>query len=310
MYVRPDRDYKCRDCGTMHDRYKGHCIGCGGKGRLLPVAVQIVGGVKRMTPYVKIGEKTYREPPRMFVDVPGINEVSNGGIPRGIRVVLGGVPGCGKTTLCAQIAAAWTYGAVLYATGEESEQQAGARFARLGFRHTSHVHLLETRDVETIVRCADEIDASLVVVDSIQKAHSDNCDGAARGPAQMMYASDTLGDQIAVKGGRTLALISQVNKDDSLNGSRDLEHMGDLVIIMEGGKRNPHKRLVLQKTRFGPPDSMARLLMTAKGLVDDTATAPDAATQEAMRRAGVREKTAPSAEAEGGAPKRGWGRKR
>lgn len=285
--VRVEREYQCRDCGTHHSRYKSTCVGCGLPGKLVPIAAQIVGAQKRLTPYSKLGEKAYRDPPRMRVPgAPGIDWVTNGGIPRGMSLVFGGIPGAGKTTLCTQLVATWPHGEALYASGEEGKEQVGARFTRLGFGGTRHVNLLEAREVDVIVAAADELDASLVVVDSIQRVYSFKYEGQPGAPTQMKACSDELRERICRQSGRTLILISQVNKDDTLNGPRDLEHMGDIVLMLLGGKRNPHKRLEIHKTRFGPPDRHYALMMTEKGLVDDTATAPDAERQEKNRRNG------------------------
>jgi len=284
--VRIEREYQCRDCGTHHPRYKSTCVGCGLPGKLVPIKAQVVGTQRRLTPYSRIGEEVYEEPKRLRVDVPGVDWVMNGGIPQGISIVIGGIPGCGKTTLCTQIIGKWTYGPALYASGEESKAQVSVRFARCGFPSLPHGNVIETKDVDTIVAAADEVRASLVIVDSIQRVYSLKYEGNPGAPTQIRMCGEELRTRLCRDGGRTLIIISQVNKDDTINGPRDLEHMGDVVLMMEGGKRTPRKRLAVDKTRFGPPDRFARLLMTGTGLVDDTPTAPDADGQEKNRRAG------------------------
>ncbi len=296
--VRVEREYRCRDCGVVHPQYKGHCVGCGRPGRLVPVRAEIVGTQRRLTPWSRIGEEVYREPKRLRVNVPGVDWVMNGGIPQGVSIVFGGIPGCGKTTLCTQILGVWPHGPALYVSGEESKAQVSVRFARLGFANLPHGHVLEARDVDTIVAAADEINASLVVVDSIQRVYSLKYDGNPGAPTQIRMCGEELRTRLCRDTGRTLLIISQVNKDDTINGPRDLEHMGDVVLMMEGDKRNPRKQLAVDKTRFGPPDRSARLLMTEKGLVDDTATAPDAEGQEKNRRAKPEPSQSPRSEIE------------
>src|SRR5262249_53684383 len=98
-----------------------------------------------------------------------LDRVLGGGIVQGSVTLLGGDPGIGKSTLLLQVAS-HVAGAqrVLYASGEESEVQVGARAQRLGVSGTGSLEVVTENDLDAILALAAERKVALLVVDSIQ----------------------------------------------------------------------------------------------------------------------------------------------
>ena len=97
------------------------------------------------------------------------DRVLGGGIVPGSMVLVGGEPGIGKSTLLLQVAArvAATAGPVLYASGEESEQQVKERGERLDIGDPALFLLAETC-LERLLEAVERVRPALLVVDSIQ----------------------------------------------------------------------------------------------------------------------------------------------
>jgi DNA repair protein RadA/Sms len=101
------------------------------------------------------------------------DRVLGGGIVQGSLVLLGGDPGIGKSTLLLQVAAERARGGetVVYVSGEESERQIKLRGERLDI-HPKGLLLFSETELDRILSELRRLDPALVVLDSVQTAHS------------------------------------------------------------------------------------------------------------------------------------------
>ncbi|MFO0509578.1 MAG: AAA family ATPase, partial [Gammaproteobacteria bacterium] len=145
--------FVCRSCGAESPRWQGQCAQCGewntmedaGSGASRPAGRGSRAPAARAVALLEAGADPGTGPdadPSSASAAPAgrtpsgsaeLDRVLGGGIVAGSVTLLGGDPGIGKSTLLLQVAAKVAAGAsVLYATGEESAAQVGARAARLG----------------------------------------------------------------------------------------------------------------------------------------------------------------------------------
>ncbi len=189
-----------------------------------------------------------------------------GGLVAGSLTLIGGDPGIGKSTLSLQIAASFaTQGSlVLYVCGEESLEQTSLRAKRLGITQENILFLNET-DTSVITRAIDEVQPSLVIIDSIQIMYKPEIPSAP-GTVSQVRECASLFMQIAKSREVSTILIGHVTKSGDIAGPRVLEHLVDTVLYFEGDKEQQFRMLRLFKNRFGPTDEIAVFQMTASGL--------------------------------------------
>jgi DNA repair protein RadA/Sms len=215
---------------------------------------------------------------RLPVGIAEVDRVLAGGLVPGALVLLGGEPGIGKSTLVMEVAAGVARGdgaaddapGVLYATGEESAEQLHLRAARLGLlegRSGSAISVVSETSLEAVLAAADASRPRLVIVDSVQTLTVDGLDGPAGSVGQVREAAARLAAWAHAQGTPTV-LVGHVTKDGSLAGPRTLEHLVDVVLVLEGDRYGALRLLRSAKNRFGSTEETGVLQMTASGLRD------------------------------------------
>ncbi|MBS0635232.1 MAG: DNA repair protein RadA, partial [Verrucomicrobia bacterium] len=159
-----------------------------------------------------------------------------GGLVAGSLTLIGGDPGIGKSTLSLQIASSFALAGqvVLYICGEESLEQTSMRAKRLGITADNVLFLNET-DTSIITRYIDEVQPSLVVIDSIQIMYKPEIPSAP-GTVSQVRECASLFMQIAKSRDVSILLIGHVTKSGDIAGPRVLEHLVDTVLYFEGDK--------------------------------------------------------------------------
>jgi len=259
-------EHVCRECGTRHPKWTGQCAGCGAWNSLdeevvLPAELTLIGPASS---------------PQLLCDVdplvgrPGatgigeLDRVLGGGIVPGSVTLLGGEPGIGKSTLLLQLLAAWG-GRALYVTAEESAQQVRLRAERLDAVRPDLWLLAET-SMPQIVAAIDEVQPSIVVVDSIQTVHDPVLGSPPGSVVQVRGCAHQL-VVLAKQRDVPVVLVGHVTKDGSLAGPRVLEHVVDTVLAFEGERHHALRLLRATKHRFGPTSELGLFEMAGDGLV-------------------------------------------
>ncbi len=203
---------------------------------------------------------------RRRTGIAEVDRVLGGGLVPGSTILLGGEPGVGKSTLLLQAAAAAAARgqAALYVTAEESVDQVAGRARRLGAVHPD-VAVLAERDVEAVAAAAARLRPGLVVVDSIQTVAGPG-DGAAGGVAQVRQCTARL-VQFAKDHGVAVVLVGHVTKDGAVAGPKQVEHVVDVVLYLEGETDRGLRVLRSLKNRFGATHLAGLFEMRDAGLI-------------------------------------------
>ncbi len=259
----------CRDCGRETLRWEGKCPGCESWNSLDEVAAPVksraaarVGNGVRPGP---LGAGVGEEIPRRKVGLGEVDRVLGGGLVPGSILLLGGAPGVGKSTLLLQAAGrvASSGGSVLYASGEESEEQVRRRARRIGDGAGDVLFMAET-SAEAIVMAARATGPSLLCVDSIQTTVTESGSSAPGSVSQVRDAADVL-RVYAKESGTPTVIVGHVTKGGGIAGPRTLEHLVDVVMQFDGGDSG--RVLRATKNRFGRVGELAVFRMANAGLV-------------------------------------------
>jgi DNA repair protein RadA/Sms len=224
-----------------------------------------------------LGEVASRPLERLPVGIAEVDRVLGGGLVPGALVLLGGEPGMGKSTLVMEVAAGVARAdgipgplPVLYATGEESAEQLHLRAARLGLlegRPGIGIQVVAETSLESVLSAAEATNPRLVIVDSVQTLTVEGLDGPAGSVGQVREAAARLAAW-AHEHGTPAVLVGHVTKDGSLAGPRTLEHLVDVVLVLEGDRYGALRLLRTAKNRFGSTEETGVLEMTGTGLRD------------------------------------------
>lgn len=204
--------------------------------------------------------------PRLKIGIQELDRVLGGGIVRRSVILLGGDPGIGKSTLLMQALGAMAARGetVLYISGEESLEQLKLRAERLGVGSRDFLILVEN-ELETIMDKMGDVEASVVVLDSVQSVFSRSTDSHPGSVTQVRLVAGTILDRIK-KGTAACFIVGHVTKDGLLAGPKVLEHMVDTVLYFEGERGHAYRILRGVKNRFGSATEIGVFEMGDSGL--------------------------------------------
>jgi DNA repair protein RadA/Sms len=262
--------YRCGECGWESLKWVGRCGECQawgtveqlGQPRLRSVAATSVTSAAR--PIGDIDAEAARSRP---TGVDELDRVLGGGLVPGVVVLLAGEPGVGKSTLVLDIASKFAGPGTrtLYVTGEESTAQVRLRAGRIKAL-SPHLFLAAETDIGAVLKHLDDVDPTLLIVDSVQTMAVAEVDGSAGGVTQVRQVAAAL-IAVAKERGIATVLVGHVTKDGSIAGPRVLEHLVDVVLQFEG-ERHSRLRLVRAiKNRYGACDEVGCFDLTEQGIV-------------------------------------------
>jgi DNA repair protein RadA/Sms len=262
--------YRCGECGWESLKWVGRCGDCQawgtveqlGQPRLRSVAATSVTSAAR--PIGDIDAEAARSRP---TGVDELDRVLGGGLVPGVVVLLAGEPGVGKSTLVLDIASKFAGPGTrtLYVTGEESTAQVRLRAGRIKAL-SPHLFLAAETDIGAVLKHLDDVDPTLLIVDSVQTMAVAEVDGSAGGVTQVRQVAAAL-IAVAKERGIATVLVGHVTKDGSIAGPRVLEHLVDVVLQFEG-ERHSRLRLVRAiKNRYGACDEVGCFDLTEQGIV-------------------------------------------
>ncbi|TSB44637.1 DNA repair protein RadA [Alkalicoccobacillus porphyridii] len=266
--------FVCQDCGYESAKWMGKCPGCQEWNTMVEeieaVAKQssrsYVTSSSTVTKAQPLSKVVGDREPRIDTTIQELNRVLGGGIVPGSLVLVGGDPGIGKSTLLLQLSAklAEKQEKVLYISGEESVKQTKLRADRLGMI-SPELYVLAETDLQYIQHAIDEVQPSLVIIDSIQTVYQEDITSAPGSVAQVRECTAAF-MKIAKTKGIAIFIVGHVTKQGSIAGPKLLEHMVDSVLYFEGERHHTYRILRAVKNRFGSTNEMGIFEMKEAGL--------------------------------------------
>lgn len=268
--------YVCQKCGAQSPKWSGRCFNCGEWGSLEERAAE---NKKQKTEretksFLKTEVKSRivgfenvlgQDAKRIKSGIEEFDRVLGGGIVPGAIILMAGEPGVGKSTLVAQVAAAFPK-ISLYVSGEESASQLKLRFDRLSL-NTKNLRYLGETEAGMIAAAIEEAAPGLVVVDSIQTIRSDEIDSEAGTANQIKVSAAKIADAAKSKN-IPVVIIGHITKEGKIAGPKTLEHLVDVVLNLEGDGHSASRILRTPKNRFGSTDEIGIFQMKESGLAE------------------------------------------
>src|SRR6478672_8251640 len=211
--------HTCTECGWRSTRWVGRCGEC-----------QTWGSVVEAAP--KLSQASSSVPVSKAVPIGAVNarldRVLGDGLVPGVVVLLAGEPGVGKSTLLLEVAARWARNGhtTLYVTGEESAAQVRLRAGRTD-AVADQLYLAAETDLGTVLGHIEEVQPSLMVLDSVQTIGTAEADGSPGGVTQVREVTSAL-VRVAKRRGMAVIIVGHVTKDGTVAGPRLLEHLVDV----------------------------------------------------------------------------------
>ncbi len=179
-----------------------------------------------------------------------------GGLFPDTLVLLGGVPGAGKSTLVLQILDSWGQkyptGHPVYITTEESHSAIASRADRLDVK--SKIKLYTGADIANSIAFGEG--HSLIVLDSLQGLCGDNNDA--------QHETLSVLKETAMKHRVPVIVTNHITKDELLAGRMTIQHLVDVTCMLYNDE--DIRTLVALKSRIGPAFQETMFAMTEFGL--------------------------------------------
>lgn len=188
----------------------------------------------------------------------------NIGITKDSLTLISGAPGIGKSTLLAQIIDYISIHEGLkcaYISAEENKEQIKNRALRLNLKSDIVIEN-ESNLLQILV---DFEDYDFLIIDSIQTMYIEE-NGEIGGVSQVKKCTMALLNYAKISN-KTIIIVGQVNKDDTISGPKMLEHMVDTVIYFDNyDEQGLYRYTKSIKNRFGQVGEISIFEMKENGL--------------------------------------------
>jgi DNA repair protein RadA/Sms len=262
--------FVCRNCGKESLKWLGRCPNCqewnSFEETVVSAAPTPIADLSH--PPQELSQVAINSSDRLPLPLSELNRVLGGGLVSGSLVLIGGEPGIGKSTLLLQVSAlvAQAGGKVAYVSGEETLSQIRLRAERLRISG-ERLYLLAETDLNVILSHLEQLEPSLVVIDSIQAVSLPELESAAGSVGQVRECTLRL-MHWAKPGAVPVFVAGHVTKDGSIAGPRVLEHIVDVVLYLEGEPFSAYRVLRGVKNRFGSTNEVGVFEMKQEGLIE------------------------------------------
>ena len=254
--------HRCTECGHASAKWVGRCPECQAWGSLQEVGAVPSGGLRAVTagavtaPARPIAQVELHGARAVPTGIPEFDRVLGGGLVPGAVLLVAGEPGVGKSTLLLEVAhrVAESNGPSLVVSGEESAGQVRLRAERIGALH-DQLYLAAETELSAVLAHVEQVQPTLLVLDSVQTVRSPAVDGTDGGATQVRAVASAL-TAVAKSRGMTTILVGHVTKDGAIAGPRTLEHLVDVVVSFDGERHSTLRLVRATKNRFGPADEI------------------------------------------------------
>ena len=272
---RIETTYICQQCQYQTKAWMGRCPECGSWNSLVetnitpsPIAreSQKSFGESKIYSLSAIPQKDLE---RVKTDFSELDHVLGGGIVGGSVVLVAGEPGIGKSTLLLQVADSVARGQkapVLYVSGEESARQIKLRADRMGINN-EQILILPENNIESILSHISATKPCFIIVDSIQTMFTDALTGVAGSVGQVRESASAILRLVKSEHIPTF-IIGHVTKEGTVAGPKVLEHIVDVVLLLEGDLFHNYRIVRTSKNRFGPTSEVGIFEMKNEGMVE------------------------------------------
>lgn len=268
--------YVCQECGAESPQWSGKCFECSAWNTLVEFKEAKSKGSRikgASSPLLSTEVKTLNlyaadeQQNRISSGFLEVDRVLGGGFLQNSILLLGGIPGIGKSTLLLQIAGKLASSRkCLIISGEESGIQVAERAKRLGLS-LDEIQFLSTNDLDLAFQHIQNEKAEFVIVDSVQTLASGALESSAGTVSQVREVTQRL-MEYAKANSCIVVLVGHVTKEGTLAGPKLLEHMVDAVFYFENLNEGALRLLRTQKNRFGSANESAVFEMNEEGLVE------------------------------------------
>ena len=254
--------FYCTSCGNETPRWQGQCPACGAWNTITEYEETKMPGKRQSA----TGNAPRRAKPLREVE-SGEEIRFSTGLGELDRVLVGGAPGIGKSTLLLQISAfLGRTQKILYVSGEESERQLKLRADRLRVQ-SDNLFVLSETDLSSVIETVNELSPDILIADSIQTLFLPQNTSAPGSISQVKECTLAL-MQLAKGGNLTVFVVGHVNKEGAIAGPKVLEHMVDCVLYFEGEQASCYRILRAAKNRFGSTNEIGVFEMAGEGLLE------------------------------------------
>ncbi len=271
--MKKQTNYICTNCGYYSPVVMGKCPECAQWGTF-ELKVQEESIAKTSVTANPISLTEVKETDLKLRHQTGFGEfdrVLGGGLVAGSVVLVAGDPGIGKSTLLLEsavnIAKDNPKKEVLYVSGEESAYQIKLRSTRIAKNIPDNLKVLAETDVEIIVSTIEKYKYELVIVDSIQTIQTPSVSGSWGSLVQIRESTLRFA-KVAKSLHIPIMIVGHVTKEGEIAGPKILEHLVDVVLVLEGDQFGIFRILRASKNRYGSTSEVGIFEMRDKGLVE------------------------------------------
>jgi len=262
----------CTSCNKQLVKWMGRCPDCGEWNSIVQKEVNFArvnsssSGENEPNSIVSLADLQIGPEVRLKTGLSELDRVLGGGVVCRSVILVGGDPGIGKSTLLMQALSSLAQKGfkVIYISGEESIEQLKLRADRLGIAASPFMVLVEN-ELEAIIEKLEQIESSVIVLDSVQSIYSRISDSHAGNVSQVRHVASKM-LEITKRRSTACFIIGHVTKDGNLAGPKVLEHMVDTVLYLEGERGHPYRILRAVKNRFGSVSEVGVFEMGDYGL--------------------------------------------
>ncbi len=271
--MKKQTNYICTNCGYYSPVMMGKCPECAQWGTFeLKIQDEILNKVSVSANPISLTQ--VKETDVKLRHQTGFGEfdrVLGGGLVAGSVVLVAGDPGIGKSTLLLEsavnIAKDNPKKEVLYVSGEESAYQIKLRSTRIAKDIPDNLKVLAETDVEVIVSTIEKYKYELVIVDSIQTIQTPSVSGSWGSLVQIRESTLRFA-KVAKSLHIPIMIVGHVTKEGEIAGPKILEHLVDVVLVLEGDQFGIFRILRASKNRYGSTSEVGIFEMRDKGLIE------------------------------------------